>query len=180
MILSDQPMDMTLEEIGAISSRLNKTDIMLEYGCGSSTNYFSTYVKEYHSIEHVKEWADGVREQKNSNVNIYHAPCHYVNNDIHCDYASDTEREKWRDYFTYTSTLDIQKIDKVLIDGRARAYVAADILKYLTEDSVVFIHDYANRSKYHGIVESLYNTIDIKRTLFIGSPKVDLLKISSI
>ena len=180
MKLSETPMDMTEDESSGIISYLKKSDIMLEYGCGSSTNYFSPHVREYHSIEHVKEWADLVREQKNSNVSIYHAPCHYINNNTHCDYTSDTEREKWRDYFTYTSTLNIQKFDKVLIDGRARAHVASDVMKYLTAESVVFIHDYMNRSKYHRTVESLYDVIDTKRTLFIGRPKVDLLNLISI
>ena len=51
---------MSRSEIELILSFLQKEDVMLEYGCGGSTMLFPKYVKEYHSIESDKSWADSV------------------------------------------------------------------------------------------------------------------------
>lgn len=53
----------------------------------------------------------------------------------------------------------VNRFDKVLIDGRARAFCAEYVLKYLHADSLVFIHDYHDRFFYHGTIEKYYNKV---------------------
>jgi len=43
-------------QIKGIMKYLNPNDIMLEYGSGGSTLFFSKHVKEYYSLEHEPEW----------------------------------------------------------------------------------------------------------------------------
>ena len=52
--------------------------------------------------------------------------------------------------------MQVETFDRVLIDGRARAACATYILRHLTPDSVVFIHDYVTRTRYHSVVEQHY------------------------
>ena len=53
----------------------------------------------------------------------------------------------------------VNRFDKVLIDGRARAFCAEYVLKYLHADSLVFIHDYHDRFFYHGTIEKYYTKV---------------------
>lgn len=171
MRLPDKPMDMTTQEVGFISSILNKDDTVLEYGSGSSTLYFSKYVKNYYSIEHVKAWYDTVSSQVQSNTKIFHAECFFLDNNIHCDYTSEDHKLKWQPYFKKVHELPCNKYSKILIDGRARAYCAVEVFGYLDIDGLLMIHDYTHRPKYHNIVESLYKKINIVDSLAIFSKK---------
>jgi hypothetical protein len=157
-----QPMDMTSREIDFISSNINAGDTVLEYGAGASTLYFSKYAKHYYSIEHVKEWYESVSSQVDINTKIFHAPCFFINSNTHCDYSND-HKIKWAPYFKKVHELPCSKYNKILIDGRARAYCALEVFNFLDNEGLLMIHDYSFRSKYHEIVESMYskiNTID--------------------
>jgi len=67
---------MTDKQISIISSYLNPSFTMLEWGCGGSTLTFSKLVKNYYSIEHNLEWYRRVRillRMNNiKNVNIFY------------------------------------------------------------------------------------------------------------
>lgn len=169
MKLPDKPMDMTTKEVSFISSILNENDTALEYGSGSSTLYFSKYVKNYYSIEHVKDWYDIISSQVKDNTHIFHGKCFFLNNNVHCDYSSEDHKLKWEPYVKKVHELPCSKYDKILIDGRARAYCAVEVFKYLNVDSLLMIHDYNGRSKYHNIVESLYKKINIIDSLAVFS-----------
>lgn len=171
MKLSETPMDMTAKEFGFISSILNEDDTVLEYGSGSSTLYFSKYVKNYYSIEHVKAWYDTVSSQVQNNTKIFHVECFFRDNNIHCDYSSEDHKLKWQPYFKKVHELPCGKYNKILIDGRARAYCAVEVLEYLDVNGLLMIHDYTHRSKYHNIVESLYKKINIIDSLAVFQKK---------
>lgn len=47
---------MSPNEIALIESYLEPTDVMMEWGSGRSTLWYSQFVKEYYSIEHDKGW----------------------------------------------------------------------------------------------------------------------------
>jgi len=140
---------MEKEDRDIITKHLNKEDIMLEWGSGGSTLYFSKYVKEYYSIEHNKEWYLNVKKeiekQKRLNIHLF-----YVPNDE--PITKPTHPRQFKTYIKFINTLGYKTIDKVLIDGRARQWCAQEVLPYLTQNSLVFIHDWV-RHGYHWILQ---------------------------
>jgi hypothetical protein len=142
-----------------ITSYLDSDDVMLEYGAGGSTLYFSQYVSEYYSIEHDPVWYSRVLEDIPSNVVLL-----LVEPDIPLPDATAVFKDAVASYKQYESYIhsveSFQRVfDKVLIDGRARAYCAEAVLPFLADDAVVFIHDYMLRPRYHWI-EEYYSMID--------------------
>ena len=61
---------MSQAEIEMIEKYLSPETIMLEYGSGGSTLYFSKFVKEYYSIEHDKKWYDEIKIKISDNDKI--------------------------------------------------------------------------------------------------------------
>ena len=164
--IKDTPM-MTKTEYTFLLNLLNKNDIMLEYGSGSSTLYFGPHVKKYISIEHDFKWFEKIKQKIGTNVSIYHVKCFYKNNNVHCVYDNLEEREKWEPYFNMIHKIPKDRYDKILIDGRARAYCAVEVYNYLKHDGLLFIHDYVGRNKYHNIVEKYYKKINSIHSLGI-------------
>lgn len=147
---------MSDSEIEMILKYLDKNDTMLEWGSGGSTLLFSMKVKKYHSIEHDASWYNNISKaiysKKNDNV-FYHL----VGTDE--PLSQPTQKSQIQTYIDYVDVLNESKFDKVLIDGRGRGWCAEKILKYLHEDSIVFIHDYWQRPQYR-IVEKWYDVVD--------------------
>lgn len=161
-----KPM-MTNDEFNLMVKYLTKDDTMLEFGSGGSTKHISNIVKNLYSLEHDKKWFEKVKEAVSDNVDLRHVTCHFPNNNVHCDYEDDRHKQYWEPLITGAKIFNIDRFDKVLIDARARAYCAIDILKYIDSDSIVFIHDYMNRPKYHNIVETYYKIIEHKQTMVV-------------
>lgn len=168
--ISSTPM-MSKDEYTSLLNYLNKEDVMLEYGAGSSTLYFSPHVKNYVSIEHDYLWFQEVKKQVKENVDMYHGDCFYKNNNVHCDYENLDEKERWRPYFEMVHNIPKKKYDKILIDGRARAYCALEVYDYLKDDGLLFVHDYIGRKKYHPIIEGQYERINLVNSLAIFKKK---------
>lgn len=165
-------LNTTSNEIDAVINALNITDKMLEFGCGGSTLTFSKYVNVYNSIEHDKTWMKKVKSHiETSNICLKYVKCYYPDNNIHCDYSDPDHKLRWANYYTAASIFPEQYYNKIYIDGRARAYCAIDILKYIDKDSIVFIHDYGNRPKYHKELCKYYNLKDQIDTLAILTKK---------
>ena len=143
---------MSEKEINLIVKYLDKDDIMMEWGSGGSTNYFPQFVEKYYSIEHDKTWFDEIKNDIPSNVNY-----NFVGLDSNL--TDPTQKDQIKSYLDFVDTFNVEKFDKVLIDGRGRGWCASKILPYLKEDSIVFIHDYWLRSQYH-IVERWYDVVD--------------------
>jgi len=157
----------TDREKEAILDNLNPQDIMLEYGSGGSTLLFSKYVQSYNSVEHDKDWYEKIKPLVSENTTLVHANCYYKNNNVHCDYNSEEERDKWRSYYEGVKLLKKNYYNKVFIDGRARAYCALEVIKYIDDQSLVFIHDYVGRAYYHNLVEQKYDRVDLIDSLVI-------------
>lgn len=139
-------------EIRFIEKFLTKTDVMLEWGSGGSTIHFSKFVDEYYSIEHDKLWYDRVNSVLPKNVKYYFVPADEP-------LAGLTKKYQVTSYINFCNTIN-KKFDKVLIDGRGRQWCAETIIPFLHKDSVVFMHDYCNRKRYH-TAEEYYDIIDI-------------------
>tara|TARA_R110000796_G_scaffold152865_1_gene269249 strand:+ start:4784 stop:6496 length:1713 start_codon:yes stop_codon:yes gene_type:complete len=142
---------MSPQEIDLIVSNLNPSHIMLEWGSGGSTVKFPKYVKKYYSIEHDIGWFDDVKKEIPSNVD-------YNLVELDNPLTQPTQKIQIQTYLNFVDKLNLDKLDRVLIDGRGRGWCAEKILPYLKKDSIVFIHDYWQRPQYH-IVEKWYNII---------------------
>tara|TARA_Y100000310_G_scaffold65582_1_gene61073 strand:- start:2977 stop:3189 length:213 start_codon:yes stop_codon:yes gene_type:complete len=66
------PIDIYMQaaEGKLISKYLNSKKVMLEWGAGGSTVYFSKLVKQYISIEHNLEWYNKVKKEIGYNVKL--------------------------------------------------------------------------------------------------------------
>tara|TARA_B100001094_G_scaffold312938_1_gene350169 strand:+ start:4072 stop:4569 length:498 start_codon:yes stop_codon:yes gene_type:complete len=142
------------KEIEFVTSQLQISDVMMEWGSGGSTTLFSNYVSKYYSVEHVKEWHTDVSNAL-KNYPILDVTYKYIAPDY--PRTKPTQYREFKTYIEYPSTLNV-KFDKVFIDGRARAQCAEFVLPYLKSDGIVFIHDYFARPQYHSI-EKYYNII---------------------
>ena len=118
---------MSQEEIALIKKYLKPEYVSLEWGSGGSTAYFSQYVKEWHSIEHNKDWYEKVSQELPDNVTIYYVGPDYRMNNRHGVSSKWPMNENFRIYANYPEKLN-KKFDTVLVDGRARKWCALDII----------------------------------------------------
>lgn len=162
---------MHISEIQLIEKYLSPDTIMLEWGSGGSTLYFSSLVKKYYSIEHDQKWFNKL-VQKNIPDNTY---MYIVPPDIEVPPPESTH-EAYRGYIEKAGTFKT-KFDAVLIDGRARLACAIYIKKHLHQNSFVFIHDFwkKRRTRYRPVfdhykeIESITDTL---QTIIVLKPKL--------
>jgi hypothetical protein len=138
-----------------IEKYLTKDDVLLEWGSGNSTLYFSGIVKKVITIEHDIDWVNTLSDVINAynvdNIEIHQISAHSPE-PIPCRY------EQFKDYIEYVKKNEF-KFTKVLIDGRARKYCAKSIWDYIDEETIVFIHDF-NRPDYQMTLK-YYNILDV-------------------
>lgn len=148
---------MTDYQIDMIQSYLNTKQIMLEYGAGGSTLYFSKYVSQYISIEHDSHWIEKIKNliKQPSNVDIHYCK---PNNPISLPVWVGSQ-EDFKDYINCVDKLKYKKYDIVLIDGRARQYCGKKILNYIDKKSIIFVHDFFERPRYR-VLLNYYDVID--------------------
>ena len=84
---SDVPIDFSMSdwEILKCEEYIQDKDLMLEWGAGGSTLYFSTMVGKFISIEDNKSWSDKINLHKNKNTEIYYVPSHEIKLDDYLD-----------------------------------------------------------------------------------------------
>lgn len=160
MWMSDQERDFLLD-------KLSSTDVMLEYGSGSSTSMLQNCVKQLVSIEHHPGWYFKVKPELDSSV-IYllKEPDNpdweqQYNEDLTKNVAGDDGSfEDFLSYVTAPTYMNI-KFDKVLVDGRARVSCAWTAKNMLNTGGMIFVHDYGPLAKHPYLgYRSYYNKID--------------------
>lgn len=128
-----------------IEKYLTEDDILLEWGSGNSTLYFSGIVNKLISIEHDVDWYNVIQTSldvfKPTNVELILVPPTIMDQTI-------DRYEQLKDYVDYPMVNNLT-FSKVLIDGRARKYCAMKLYEYIDDDTVVFIHDF-NHSDVEG------------------------------
>ena len=145
------------KEIKLIEKYLSVEKKVFEWGSGGSTLYFPKFVSNYRSIEHDKVWFDRVSAKINSNVDY-----HYVPNDE--KKSNPTKKEQFLTYINFIDNFSDKFYDIFLIDGRARQWCAEKALNYCHKDTIVFIHDFWKRKRYHvalnwfDVVDSIKDT----------------------
>ena len=139
---------MATDEYQFIEKYLNKNDILLEWGCGNSTIYYSDMVKKLISIEHDIDYFNFIKNAINAynikNIKQIHIPAHFP-------IPNPTRYEQFKDYIEYPSKNNL-KFNKVLIDGRGRIYCAFSIVNMIDENVIVMIHDF-NRQEYQYVLD---------------------------
>lgn len=156
---------MSQNEINLIVSYLKPEYVMLEWGCGGSTTFFSKYVSEYFSIEHNKNWYDKVKKETKENVHMFHIPKNGKFDNKRVNKYEDLEKsgrsQEFKDYIHYPQKIN-KIFDAVLIDGRARPECAKFISNYITKKSVIFVHDYFCKKyrKHYWVIEEKFKIID--------------------
>lgn len=137
-----------------ISKYIDKGDILLEWGSGNSTIYFSEKVKSLISIEHDIDYYKIIKNliifHDIKNIDIYHIPANSPT-PTPCRY------EQFKEYIEFVKKNNF-KFNRVLIDGRARKYCAKSILEIIDENCVVMIHDF-NRPDYQKVLK-YYDVIE--------------------
>lgn len=151
---------MSEDELSMIKKYLNPNDIMLEWGAGGSTVFFSRFVKKYYSIEHSYNWYYRAKKQAPSNVKI---KCIPANIPRKSRLSPPYKPEQFIDYIKGFQSFKQPIFNKVLIDGRARTQCAKSILPYLNSKSLVFVHDYSRRSQYKLMLNN-YEKVDEVKT----------------
>jgi hypothetical protein len=141
---------MTKKEISCIEKYLKSSDIMLEWGAGGSTSYFSKKVKFYVSIEDSKIWYRRVLKTINRDSDLKKK---VVMMNIKSNKARSfpSKRKEFKDYIEIVNKIN-HKWDKVLIDGRARVYCGKEVIPYLRNDSIIFLHDF-QKPRYKKILD---------------------------
>jgi hypothetical protein len=168
LLLGPQPF-MSHDEIKLIAELLHPTHVMLEWGCGGSTLYFSRYVQRYYSIEHDEQWyrkiERSVRRHKRTNVQLMLVrPTLPLTDPPNYARTAKERYAQFKDYIEQVDQLGVTSVDRVLIDGRSRPECAIRVLPYLHADSRVCIHDFFNTrydpEDYQQLVEQHYEIVD--------------------
>jgi hypothetical protein len=175
---------MTDKQIAKVKAYLKPNNIMLEWGAGGSTIYFSKFVKKLYTIEHIEEWA---KQKFPTNVEVFHVRPNYwpkkdqgvKESDITSErykkvklehpYANDHAiRRYWqfRDYVDQVEKLGISQFDRVLIDGRARSFCAFKVLSFIDPRSLVFVDNFHDRPTYQDIL-NVYEEVDSADSLIV-------------
>ena len=140
---------------------LDDNDVLLEWGSGNGTIYFSTLVKKLISLEHDIDYYSQVKKTIDvfdiKNIDLYHIS------------GTKVENQKLQRHIAFYDYIHFpivnnMKFNKVLIDGRARKHCAITIYDYIDEETIVFIHDfnfnnvegYEDESYFDDILEKYY------------------------
>jgi predicted O-methyltransferase YrrM len=109
---------------------------VFEFGCGSSTIYFSNRVKSVTSVEHDKNWCEKVsktlcNEIKEGIVSLYHCELRYGKDEKYSNFAAETGG----------------KYDIIVVDGRDRVNCIMNCLDSIKDTSVIIL-DNSDKLKY--------------------------------
>jgi predicted O-methyltransferase YrrM len=161
--------DMNEENVKFIEKYLSKEKNMLEFGSGGSTIHFSRYVKHIISVEHDPYWSHQVQKYLNLEK-IKNASLIHVKPNAQFELGSTPKTQRQIEFYDYIRVPDFIKenipdfsFDIVFIDGRARVECAKYIFPLLHKDSIVIMHDYFGRHRYHSVLE-WYDEIDSIKT----------------
>ena len=60
--------------------------------------------------------------------------------------------EQFKDFVNEVHNFGVEHFDAALIDGRCRVECAKELLRYIDQDSVVFLHDF-HRKRYQPVLQ---------------------------
>ncbi|MBA3285388.1 MAG: hypothetical protein H0U27_10080 [Nitrosopumilus sp.] len=146
---SSQRPFMTENEIEFFKRNLQNDSVVLEWGSGNSTLFFSRFVKKYIAIEHHENWFDKINKKIRNNTKIIHVPTTQQYSPLlgqGWNVGFEGTYEQFKAYVDIFETLS-EKFSIILIDGRARVDCAKKILPSIGEHTKVFVHDFKRYEK---------------------------------
>lgn len=176
-ILKKYPIKLSLKERLLLCKYLKKSDSYLEFGAGGSTFLALLHSKtKIYSVESDKNWINYLRKWKiiTKAEEFQKLIFNYV--DIgktkECGFpVDDTEKDKFPDYskavFEKYSNI---KFDTVFIDGRFRVACTLAAILNTSLNSIIILHDYANRKGYH-IIERFLDKIESANAMVVFRKK---------
>jgi hypothetical protein len=138
----------TYPAIEFLGKRISKQMSVFEYGCGKSTLWWASRVKEVISVEHDKGWYEKIAPTVPQNVTINHVALEYGG-----AYAKEITAYK-------------KKFDIIVIDGRDRINCAISSLGSLKNDGVI-VWDNSDRKEYEEGIKLLLDS-GFRKLEFIG------------
>jgi hypothetical protein len=126
----------TYSFIQFIEKRLNKDLIILEYGSGNSTLFYSKHVKKVLAVEHEMSWVEKIIQTVPPNVELKHIPLD--TNGAYSKFAASSK----------------EPIDIIIVDGRDRVNCLKNSFDKITSRGVIVLDD-SEREEYSGGVEYL-------------------------
>lgn len=147
--LSGHPIPrFTYPAIEFISRRIHPELSVFEYGCGYSTRWWASRVKEVVSCEHDEDWCREVSKRVSSKVKLHH---------IELEYGGRYSKKVGE----FNKRFDI-----VVIDGRDRVNCAINCIPAL-KDYGVIIWGNSDRAEYQDGQDFLYSK-GFKKIEFVG------------
>lgn len=155
-------------EINVLLRYVNGRNSYMEWGSGGGSTYnFPKFFETAISVEHDKAWCGTVQSRLKGDPNLQHVDYRCV--PVERGYMgwgfpimTEGNYTAFHNYVDVIDKLHIPKLDLVLVDGRARVDVATKVLSYISDSSVVVLHD-ASRifetDEYRGVL-GYYNMVD--------------------
>ncbi|SRR5260221_6082047 len=135
--LSDEPLPwVTYPFIDFLKGRLDNSLLILEYGSGNSTLFYSLQVKRVYAVEHDMEWFNKISGLMPKNVELTYQTL-----------------EKDGAYSRFAEKIGVP-IDIVIVDGRDRVNCVKHCLNSLTRRGVVVLDD-SEREEYGAAIDYL-------------------------
>lgn len=138
----------TYPAIEFIKRRIDKEMSVFEYGCGGSTLWWASRVKEVVSVEHDKDWYDRIVPTIPGNVTLEY---------IELEYGGDYSKK----VSDFNRTFDV-----IVIDGRDRVNCAINSIPALKSDGII-IWDNSDLKEYAVGCQFLMDN-GFKKIEFIG------------
>ena len=143
-----------------IKPRLNNVQTLFEFGSGNSTLFYSSFIKEVHSVEHDKTWFENIKLAVPQNVYLKYQKLEYGE-----DYCKSSLGRKY---------------DLIIVDGRDRANCIYQSVASLTNHGCIVLDD-SERKRYQEAIKWLTETHRFKKIDFWGiSPGLFYLKNTTI
>ena len=139
-----------------IKNRVKSDMSVFEYGCGGSTLWWASRVKEVTACEHDEEWFKKTKNMLPTNVVLHHVPLEYGG-----EYAGKVAETP-------------EKFDIVFIDGRDRVNCAINAVKGLKPDGIIIFDD-SNRAEYAAGYDFLFQN-GFRKIEFVGMYPLGIIK----
>lgn len=135
--IQKKPMDkngnaipwVTYSFIHFIAERLSPDLVVLEYGSGNSTLFYSRLVKRLYTVEHDIEWFNQMKSRIQPNVDLRHIGLEYDG-----------------DYARFSQQI-AEPLDVIIVDGRDRVNCIKQSVQALGEGGVIVLDD-SEREEY--------------------------------
>lgn len=168
---------MTPSEVNLLTAFMDRCEHYFEYGMGGSTYLASKSVKKsITAIDSDPTWIEKVKQNIGETelcVSLQHVDIGKIGGwgtPIGLE-----SKDKFPSYSKFINNVNVDEIDLCLVDGRFRVACFLESLARLRSDSIIAIHDYAVRGKYHVVEEYARPIASVEQlTFFVRRPLVSI------